>query len=488
MRWINLIPCLTFTACSYGHPLMGVFPSDKGGAGADDSALALLSLFGAGSVADVGSAGMNSGSLEIQASATQVLIYESVTFSVSGGTPPYSFRVSTGGGTISTTGLYTAAAVLGTNTITVVDSAGLTGSTSVVVSGGTGNGTFSVSNNYGTASGPHAVRAGDITNDGVLDLVVGTQTGGSNQISIYEGIGDGSFLAGTTNNAGGGVRTVVVADFDADGNLDVGAGTTGNLFSIFLGNADITFQPGVDYAHAPQPLGIKTGDMDNDGILDIVSGDLGTNTISFFKGNGDGTFQSASTFGSLNTPRRVALADFNNDGNLDIVAGNRAGTPSLNPGATVYLGNGDGTFQNGVEYASTTDSRAALTGDFNGDANIDIVTLPNSGTDITIFLGNGDGTFQAGQTFTVSGTNVSRAGVACDFNGDAQMDLALTDRANNDIVVLFGDGTGSFTTGPSLNAPGDPHAVDCRDLTGDGKMDVSMTSFTADSLRVFVGN
>lgn len=475
MHRAGFVFILGLTACSFGHPLTGIFPQTDGESDSDLSTL-LLGLLG------------QFAGLDVRASSGIVLTYESVPFSVAGGTPPYSFRVSRGGGAITASGIYTSGAVLGTNTITVVDAAGLTGSASVTVSGGTGNGTFQTSLSYASFDAPHSLQSGDFTNDGVLDLAVGTSNGGAQEIRIYAGNGDGTFQAGTSNPVGAGVRSVTTGDFNSDGNLDVAGGTTSNRFSAFLGNTDVSYQPRVDYAHTAQPLGVRAGDMDNDGVLDIVSGDFNGDAISFWKGNGDGTFQNAATFGALNAPRNIELSDINNDGSLDIIASNLSGAPSVNPGATVFAGNGDGTFQTGIENVAAADVRNVILGDFNGDASVDIVTLPNSGSNITVFLGSGNGLFQAGMAYTVTGAGVNRAGAACDFNGDGRIDLALGDRTNNEVTILFGDGAGSFAAGPQLSAPSDPHGVHCRDLNRDGIMDIAMASFGSDTLRVFLGN
>lgn len=489
MRFYCVISCLALSACVYGHPLVGVVPQNSSvGGGELSGALALLGLLSASGTMAADGAGATDSSLTVHVSADTVLTYESITFSAVDGTPPYNFQVTRGGGTITSSGVYSAAAVPGDTSVTVTDSTGRTGIGSVTVSGGSGDGTFQTSLNYTAFDAPHSIQSGDFTGDGVLDLLVGTSNAGAQEMRIFEGNGDGSFQVGTSNSVGDGVRSVTVGDFNSDGNLDMAGGTTGNKFVVFLGNGDVTFQSRVDYAHALSPLGVRAGDMDNDGVLDMVSGDMSGNSISFWKGTGDGTFQAASTFGSVNSPRNIEIADFNYDGALDIVAANVAGTPSTNPGATVFLGNGDGTFQDGVENSAAADVRNITLGDFNGDGYLDIVCIPNSGSDITVFLGNGDGSFQTALVYTVSGANVDREGMACDFNGDGRMDLAVGDRGNNVVAILFGDGAGSFIAGPQLSAASDPHGVHCRDLNGDGKMDVAVASFGTDLLRVFLGN
>jgi hypothetical protein len=119
------------------------------------------------------------------------------------------------------------------------------------------------------------------------------------------------------------------------------------------------------------------------------------------------------------------VGDFNGDGKIDIVTSS----------GSILFGNGDGTFQAAQNYASVFGSSVAV-GDFNRDGIADIVVLVTGigqlGIGVSIFLGNGDGTFQAAQSYA-AGSNPSSVAIA-DFNSDGYPDLAV----NN--TILLNDG------------------------------------------------
>ena len=85
---------------------------------------------------------------------------------------------------------------------------------------------------------------------------------------------------------------------------------------------------------------------------------------------------------------------------------------------------------------------AIVAGDFTGDGHTDLAVANYGSNDVSVFLGNGDGTFQAPVTYAV-GTEPS-ALVAGDFTGDGRTDLAVANYGSNDVSVLLGNGDGTF--------------------------------------------
>ena len=144
-------------------------------------------------------------------------------------------------------------------------------------------------------------------------------------------------------------------------------------------------------------------------------------------GNADGAF-GAPIYTSLGdfAPGALALADLNGDGMLDVVVGEY-----------VLLGNGNGTFQLAATLTvGNLASGQPVIADFNGDGKLDIAIdggINPQGV-VSIFMGNGDGTFQLPLGFIAGNSPVAAA--AGDFNNDGKPDLAVANSASNNITIL----------------------------------------------------
>jgi hypothetical protein len=380
--------------------------------------------------------------------------------------------------------------------------------------------------------GPIAV--GDFNGDGIPDLAV---TDGA-AIKVLIGNGDGTFTAGTTVPIPEGVFGIAVADFNGDGKLDLAvvsynnsSDTTGVLISL-LGNGDGTFsvQPNpILLANDPMPAPgtVVVGDFNQDGIPDLAVLTY-NNTVSVFLGQGDGTFaagpqsltlpssSSCCGFDVSLTANSIVVADFNGDGIPDLAVASD-GAYSITPGpvgvgtVTVFLGNGDGTFN------ATTNPFAGLSGfnsgftatflasaDFNGDGVPDLavangVVFSNDGTvggfgTITILLGKGDGTFnQATNSPYALAPNWNPDFITVgDFNGDGVPDLALEENypetEPGSLEVLLGNGDGTFGNGISLQSPALQGSIGVGDFTGDGIQDLAVPDDPIGKLGVFLGS
>ena len=284
---------------------------------------------------------------------------------------------------------------------------------------GNGDGTFSLSQTFSLNEGD--MRLSDFNNDGKLDVAGVIAYGG---VSVALGNGNGTFGASSTVSVGSGAWAMTVADLNNDGNTDIVANNTDGTIGIRLGTGSGSFNSLITLASGGGSQGVSTGDLNNDGNADIV-----TNS-GYLLGRGDGTF------GALNTSAKGAIAlDLNNDGNLDLVGMNAASTQVV-----TYLGNGNGTFQAGVNAANQSaslNSMWAYSGDFTGDGAPDVVI--DTRTSLNVYKSNGDGTLTNLGTL-VSGDPGTNAAIA-DFNGDGTQDV-ITGASGARVWLGNADSTG----------------------------------------------
>lgn len=200
---------------------------------------------------------------------------------------------------------------------------------------------------------------------------------------------------------------------------------------------------------------------------------------------------AANDFGTLQAP---VIGDFNNDGKLDLVFVDASTDTSHVGMLTFAAGNGSGSFTVGTPFsggvfgasaASGSPTVVGVAGDFNGDGNLDLA-LPNSfGSNISIMFGNGDGTFVA-PTAVTTGTEPLALGVG-DFNGDGRDDIAVGNRTSGTVTVLLGATSGPPTNGQTLTVGSDPASLVVGDFNGDGQEDLVVGNAGTPSLQTFLG-
>jgi hypothetical protein len=318
------------------------------------------------------------------------------------------------------------------------------------------------------------------------------------------------FLEAPQYTAGLKPAGVAIGDFDGDGKQDLAVAniianincqsspcTNPGSVSVLLGKGDGSFRKHVDYPTGLISVAVAVGDFNNDGKLDIVVANEGSNTVSVLLGNGDGTFQAHVDYATGQLPDSVAVGDFNGDGNLDIAVSDACG---INPtcrghgGASILLGKGDGTFQPHRDYKGGVYPESIAIGDFNGDGKLDLVMANNCGnlaclsqdpSSVSVLLGNGDGSFQSSKQYEVVPQATSVA--VTDLNGDGKTDLVVADGG---VSVLLGRGDGTFRKHIDYSTAGGSVAVAIGDFNGDGKPDLATANYDGggDSVSVLLGD
>lgn len=255
----------------------------------------------------------------------------------------------------------------------------------------------------------------------------------------------------------------LTADFNGDGKEDFAVtNSKAKQVSALLGNGDGTFQSASKPTVGPRPGSVTTADFNSDGKADLaVANNMSyysePSGVSVLLGNGDGTFQEAVDYAGESGPDHVITADFNGDGNEDLATANYGSDFTGGGGVLVMLGEGDGTFQDPSSVAEVNNKPNSITAaDFDGDRNVDLATTHYDFADgnpgfVSVRLGYGDGAnFQEAQNFTVA--NYARSITSPDFNADNYPDLATSHAPEtNGISVLMNIPPPDDTTAPTID-------------------------------------
>lgn len=141
------------------------------------------------------------------------------------------------------------------------------------------------------------------------------------------------------------------------------------------------------------PNSIAIGDFNGDGRPDLAVSNLNSDDVTLLRGRGDGTFISLGAVIVGSSPTSVKFEDFNGDGMLDLAVARNGPPPRSSGFVAVLLGNGNGSFQPAVSYATGGSNASSLAvGDFNGDGVVDLAVTQAGSNNVSVLLGLGDGT------------------------------------------------------------------------------------------------
>jgi FG-GAP-like repeat/FG-GAP repeat len=369
---------------------------------------------------------------------------------------------------------------------------------------------------YRTADYSYGIDAADINGDGLLDLAVGNCDW---TVSILIAEGDGGYAAPVDYDIEDVCQAVALADFDADGDMDLaalGMTSTRLLWNNGEGTLELDQSPvwgfdaltalavgdiggdgdidlvvscyeGVVLTYINQgngdfradqvrivgqyPKAVALGDLDGDGHLDIITANSSEDTVTILYGDIEDNYHYSDTLEVGTMPQDLGVGDLDGDGDGDILVGDTSAR-----GCTLLRNEGGRLFRTEKTDCFEFGSSIVALGDFDGDGDLDA-----AGGGVGIAFNNGDGTFQPSIGYSVGGSVIQV--LANDLDNDTHCDLAFCHLHDyGGASVLYNEGNGTFLTTPVNETYAPPDWMGSADLNGDGYADLVLGSSEENSL------
>jgi hypothetical protein len=337
------------------------------------------------------------------------------------------------------------------------------------------------------------VGLGDFDGDGDIDALLAVEFG-QNRLLLNDG--SARFVDGTEGRlpvAAHDSEDIAVADFDADGDLDVivvSEDDRTNEFYVNDGNG--SFSAGALPATGTSN-GVVVGDIDDDGDIDVIVGNAGPEFVWMNDGTGHWTDESGARIPvtSVGVTQDLELGDVDGDGDLDLLVGNEDGNRMLlNDGLGFFTDVTDSWIPDrpGLE-----ETREVDLGDVDGDGDLDAyfantaASHPSADRTNRLLLNEGDRFVDVTGERIPAVADRSFDGEFWDVDGDGDLDIvsgALNVSDGQAVLtrfrVLVNDGAGVFTdpTEPIFpsSAAGAGFDSEMADLDGDGDGDFILAS------------
>ncbi len=344
-------------------------------------------------------------------------------------------------------------------------------------------GNFTLASSPGVGSYPKSVVAADVNGDGKLDLI--SASFGDSTLTVLTNNGSGGFGSNATLNVGSGPYSVVAADVNGDGKVDlISANFYDGTLTVLTNNGRGGFGFNATLPVGGGPQSVVAADVNGDGKVDLISANLDDDTLTVLTNNGSGGFGSNATLNVGSFPDSVVAADVNGDGKLDLISANY-----FDDTLTVLTNNGSGGFGYNATLNVGSGPDEVVAADVNGDGKVDLICQDGA---LIVFTNSGSGGFVLASSLGV-GANAGAVTVA-DVNGDGKPDLISANGGANTLTVLTNNGSGGFGFNANWNVGSQPVSVVAADVNGDGRLDLISANYGSNTLSVlfntprFTGN
>lgn len=279
------------------------------------------------------------------------------------------------------------------------------------------------------------ILSNDLNNDGFNDIITST-TGNNGRIGYYTNLTNNTFSNFNLIENFEFCRGIASGKLNNDNNLDfVAIGKSTNEVKVFVNNIG-TYSTSIIDTNTLILNDVIVANFDNVNFDDIII--IGQHSIDFYRNNGNATFTKEIILSTNTSPvvlecLDIEAKDIDNDGDLDIISGETAGL-------VVYFNNGNGIFTPNY-YSNTTEVFFIVHSfDIDNDNDYDIIGRNGSGQ-VKWFSNNGSG-IMTYQTTLASVPNLIAID-SNDYNGDGWQDLFVS--YTNNIAIIANDASHTFT-------------------------------------------
>ncbi|MBZ0207462.1 MAG: FG-GAP-like repeat-containing protein [Flavobacteriales bacterium] len=310
----------------------------------------------------------------------------------------------------------------------------------------------------------------DINGDGTLDVVA--VSSGDGKLSWYPNTGAGTFGAQQVVAVSSGMKFALSVDVDGDGDLDLISMAGLYDLGLSINNGNGQFSPRVAIPGAELMFSLAAGDVDGDGDMDLLLGYMDEDGLKIALNNGSGSFTMPLYDDyTSNQPQCMSLFDVDGDGDLDVLMGNQ-----FDDVYQWFPNDGSGQFGAAQDIAPAIGTvKRIIWADMDGDGIKDMLTSTESPDKIAWYRNLGNGSF--GSPIDIGPLGTPRGLAVADLDGDGDLDVVAASWFDNVVAYYLNDGSGLFS---GQHVIGDllysPIYVDVGDLDQDGDPDVVVSS------------